>query len=233
MTVTHGLDNRIRIAIGGLAYAGIVAFVGLGLLGSASTLVQGIVIGLAAWCGIAFIVALGLSRAAALTDYEEIATADPLTGLPDERSFRVEASRLLDGAPDGKIAVVLFETQGLTGLNTRCGRRAGDELIKEASRMISEASDGLGQPCHLGGGRFAVIVGQDDTSGTFQVLRLVQSGPIQLESCGHTHPLRLPAGFASSKAGEDLAGLMARAERRLLATKRRETGDSTGIARAS
>lgn len=66
------------------------------------------------------------------------AITDEMTGLYNRRAFSEKMTELVDGL-DGKIyLVVVFDVNGLKSVNDNQGHLAGDELIINASKCVSD-----------------------------------------------------------------------------------------------
>lgn len=100
------------------------------------------------------------SREAA-ANLKRLADHDPLTGLPNQRSFKERLGHALNVAFDDRasgIAVMFLDFDGFKAINDRYGHAAGDRfLIEMASRMASNVRPG-DLVARLGGDEFAVLV---------------------------------------------------------------------------
>jgi len=97
---------------------------------------------------------------------------DWLTGLPNRRLLvdRLERALTRRRRVGGTVAVCFFDVDGLKGLNDNLGHEAGDELLRETARRVTDAlrdSDTLGR---LGGDEFVAIC--EDVDGDAGVDRI-------------------------------------------------------------
>jgi diguanylate cyclase (GGDEF)-like protein/PAS domain S-box-containing protein len=91
---------------------------------------------------------------------EVLATADPLTGLPNRHTFRNALERALETGRAGGVqaAVLLIDLDKFKEINDSLGHAAGDEaLVALAQRMrVALGTDAL--LARLGGDEFAVLI---------------------------------------------------------------------------
>jgi diguanylate cyclase (GGDEF)-like protein len=102
---------------------------------------------------------------------EQLAHFDSLTGLAnrsllDDRLSRMVATSRRNAAP---LSVLLFDLDGLKGVNDTLGHAAGDALLAAVARRARECvreSDTVGR---LGGDEFVVLLGDTDREGARRV----------------------------------------------------------------
>lgn len=89
--------------------------------------------------------------------------ASPLTRLPGGIAIEREIHRRLDGS--APLAVCVMDLDNFKAFNDRYGYARGNEVIKEAARIIEEASRTRGAPDdfvgHVGGDDFVVVTVPD------------------------------------------------------------------------
>ncbi len=85
---------------------------------------------------------------------------DPLTGLPNRSLFRDRLARSLERArrEASRAALVFVDLDRFKHINESMGYTAGDELLREAARRLTERAGDSGTVCRLGGDEFAVIL---------------------------------------------------------------------------
>ncbi|HOX14364.1 MAG TPA: EAL domain-containing protein [Spirochaetales bacterium] len=85
---------------------------------------------------------------------------DPLTGLPNRSLFRDRLAQILDRARKKatRAALVFVDLDRFKHINESLGYQAGDELLREAARRLTERTGEAGTVCRLGGDEFAVIL---------------------------------------------------------------------------
>jgi diguanylate cyclase (GGDEF)-like protein len=143
------------------------------------------------------------------------ASRDHLTGLDGRESLVASGESLLARARAGSIALLLFEVRGVRSLNERCGHRSGDDLIREAARILLRAAGRDGKVYRAGGVRFAVLLDRSAGGRLAGIVRSIAPVNAKLMACGHSHSLRLANGFASCSQGESFESLFQRCETRL------------------
>ena len=88
------------------------------------------------------------------------ATHDSLTGCLNRKAMR----RRLDGLPQGRAAegqthvVCYFAMDGFKVVNATLGHDAGDQLLQDFSRMLTDAAGEQGAVGRMGGDEFAVLL---------------------------------------------------------------------------
>lgn len=92
--------------------------------------------------------------------YYEFAYKDGLTKLLNRRAYEEELERLNRSIPENIICVSMDLT-GLKRVNDTYGHAAGDELIKEAGRLITEAFGEYGKIFRTGGDEYYGLLQAD------------------------------------------------------------------------
>ena len=142
-----------------------------------------------------------------------LATSDPLTGLPNRRSWEAEIRQVLArAARTGEpVCVAMVDLDHFKPFNDSKGHYAGDSLLRDASRAWREALRSTDVLARIGGDEFAVVLpacAVDDAEETVDRLRSATPGPHSF-SCG----LALWNGEETDEA------LMIRADMALYAAK--------------
>jgi diguanylate cyclase (GGDEF)-like protein len=88
------------------------------------------------------------------------ATHDPLTGLVNRSEFERRLARSLAGteAGGGEHALCFLDLDGFKSVNDACGHLAGDELLRQLSRLMREHMRGRDTLARLGGDEFGVLL---------------------------------------------------------------------------
>lgn len=92
--------------------------------------------------------------------YFEYAFLDSLTGLLNRRSYEEEIERVEKNIPDN-IVCVSMDLNGLKKVNDNLGHSAGDELIREAGRLIKSTFGKYGKVFRTGGDEYYGILRAD------------------------------------------------------------------------
>jgi len=92
-----------------------------------------------------------------------LAVTDPLTGLPNRRHFQDRLNnthaRLLRS--DALIGVVFVDLDHFKVVNDELGHKAGDELLEQIARLLSDSVRPGDTVARLGGDEFAVLAEHD------------------------------------------------------------------------
>lgn len=104
-----------------------------------------------------------------------LAFHDPLTGLPNRALFEDRLERALASMrrTNGKIALHYVDLDRFKHVNDSLGHPAGDELIRQVARRLSEAIREVDTIARLGGDEFAII--QVDAADESAAERLCES----------------------------------------------------------
>jgi diguanylate cyclase (GGDEF)-like protein len=104
-------------------------------------------------------------------DLRYLANHDPLTGLLNRRSFRVELDHFVSFSAryGGQGAVMVIDIDGLKEVNDRLGHQPGDNLIRRVARTLRERVRGTDIVARLSGDEFAVLMPQTDVDGALQL----------------------------------------------------------------
>lgn len=89
-----------------------------------------------------------------------LAFYDPLTGLPNRALFTDRFSQALARSKreSARAALLYLDLDHFKDVNDTLGHQAGDDLLKEAARRLSNQVRGTDTVCRLGGDEFTVIL---------------------------------------------------------------------------
>jgi diguanylate cyclase (GGDEF)-like protein len=94
-----------------------------------------------------------------------LAYHDVLTGLPNRALFNANADQALIRARHGEsMAILLLDLDRFKNVNDRFGHLAGDALIQEVGKRLSQALKCPQAVARLGGDEFAILLQQEDLS---------------------------------------------------------------------
>ncbi len=162
----------------------------------------------------------------ALSEAEDIARTDPLTGVGNRLRFteameRALAMMTLSGSA---VSLLSVDLDALKVINDTLGHPAGDIAIAAVAQaccmVCTRATDVV---CRIGGDEFAVVMlNTDERAATALAERLtkrLQETPVAL-SDGISRLVTAAIGVSSAEAGERVEQWIARADQRLYEAKR-------------
>jgi len=103
---------------------------------------------------------------------EQIAYADPLTGLPNRRLFNDDlrhrvALAVRDGGP---FTLLLIDLDGFKAINDALGHDAGDALLVETAARLTHAVREADRVARMGGDEFAVLLTQTSEHEAVEII---------------------------------------------------------------
>jgi diguanylate cyclase (GGDEF)-like protein len=168
----------------------------------------------------ATLAALAYANARQREQLRELASTDPLTGLPNRRTFqeRLEAE-LARSRRDGRpLSLVLFDVDDFKSVNDRDGHPAGDAVLSGFARVLDAETRGADVVCRIGGEEFAALLPGADAE---DAARYAERALARMrETALHTWPVTASAGVATTCGDRAGADLFRRADDCLLAAKR-------------
>ncbi|WP_435238527.1 GGDEF domain-containing protein [Streptomyces sp. YPW6] len=151
------------------------------------------------------------------------ARRDPLTGLRTRDGFTRRATALLK---DPRAVVVLADVDHFKAINDTHGHAAGDALLKATADRLAHYVGRDGVAGRLGGDEFAAVV--IDTHGTIGDLLAVLHGVLARPADGLDPAVRTTVSLgwvrAADHPGDDLSGLLRRADEAMYAAKQARAG---------
>lgn len=108
-----------------------------------------------------------------VSELEEMAARDELTGLYNRRHFYHEIQRELAKAQSTRepMALLLLDLDGLKQINDEHGHRVGDVIIANLGKVIVKHSRNSDTGARLGGDEFGIIMPGTDKRGAFAMAR--------------------------------------------------------------
>ncbi|MEM7177853.1 MAG: GGDEF domain-containing protein [Pseudomonadota bacterium] len=157
------------------------------------------------------------------TELHRMAETDPLTGILNRRSFMSLAAEATERrrADPSRVAFAMLDLDRFKQINDRYGHAVGDIALTRVVGCISRNlrnSDLLGR---LGGDEFGLLLTgmtHEQVSLLLQRLQQIVLAETVLIS-GQRLDLSVSFGFSMGRPGEQVAGLMVRADRALIASK--------------
>ena len=159
------------------------------------------------------LVRLGASEAQA----QHLAFHDVLTGLPNRALVEDRLTQALAAAlrHDRRVALLLLDLDRFKNINDTWGHHAGDELIREVARRLSEiarTSDTVGR---IGGDEFIIVMPDTETIGQVHTLaqRIISTLSAPYHLLGNELWVGVSIGLAlAPKDGVDRLELMRKAD---------------------
>ena len=134
------------------------------------------------------------------TMLEQLATHDPVTGLPNHGYFqdmlRAEWRRALREA--SPLSVIVIDIDHFTEYNEEFGRQDGDDCLTKISATLSELINRPGDLVARYGEKFAVLLSRTDQQGAFRVAYKVRAAVEALEL---PHPRSLTSQHVTVSVG--------------------------------
>lgn len=155
--------------------------------------------------------------------YAREARTDSLTGLTnrigwDEELELQDARRQRYGHP---IALLAIDVDGLKEANDGHGHAAGDDLLREAARILRCAVRGGDVVARVGGDEFAALLNEADADAARAVAARIEDGCAEWSRQPGSLRLGLSVGWAVPEMGESLHAAFDRADKAMYVTKQR------------
>jgi diguanylate cyclase (GGDEF)-like protein len=145
------------------------------------------------------------ARRAASERIRGLAMLDPLTALPNRRSFFGELERALTAGREGgtSVALLLVDLDDFRSVNEVRGHHVGDSVLSEVGHRIRNSVRASDVVARVGGDQFAVIAGgvTDTGSVSSRCDRVLHSFDVQFNENAGSFALRCSVGVAISEYG--------------------------------
>lgn len=159
-----------------------------------------------------------------IEDLRRLADTDPLSGLPNRRSFMQYAADMLKHYKhDGRsFALVMIDIDRFKGVNDTYGHHAGDAVISAVAGMLAKEIRPTDKVARFGGEEFLVLLRETterDALSTAERLRArVEALPIPTE--GHVLRVTISLGVSVSLPSDaDVHEIIGRADKALYQAK--------------
>ncbi len=108
-----------------------------------------------------------------LSELQDVASRDELTGLYNRRHFYEAMQNELGKARASKepLALLEMDLDGLKGINDEYGHGVGDVILANLGKVIVKHTRNSDVPARLGGDEFGVIMPTTDKRGAFALAR--------------------------------------------------------------
>lgn len=187
----------------------------------------GMIIIMGLLCGLGYAVRLDLRlRAEHMAKLDQIAHSDMLTGLANRRHFVSAGLSLLALSQRNQkmTAVLMLDLDGFKGVNDSLGHEAGDVLLAEVAKRLTQTVRSSDVVARLGGDEFVIMLSEVSSIEGVKTLaqKLVEVlGDAYLLNGQRCTSVGTSVGLAwSPDHGEDIHALMRHADMALYAAKR-------------
>ena len=171
-------------------------------------------------------------RAADQRMLARLAAHDDLTGLPNRRTLLAELEAALVEPSAAPVTLLYCDLDGFKPVNDTFGHHAGDEVLRVVARRLQEWVRQGDTVARLGGDEFAIIcAGLAEGEAEALRRRIERAVAEPFVWAGHEITTGVTVGVATAAAGTDLMTLLAEADERMYARKRRPTAAWTSSAR--
>jgi diguanylate cyclase (GGDEF)-like protein len=154
-----------------------------------------------------------------------LASTDPLTELPNRRSFDHTIARELRGAKryDDPVSLVLLDIDEFKSVNDRFGHGVGDEVLKEVGNRLREACRAGDQVARIGGEEFALILtrtgGEGAAAAAERTRSLISDSTFRTSAGDLTITVSLGVACAGGAIGFDAQDLFKASDEALYRSK--------------
>ncbi|MEO8844654.1 MAG: GGDEF domain-containing protein [Kofleriaceae bacterium] len=159
-----------------------------------------------------------------LTQEEETARTDGLTGLYNRRGFDAELAAFMQraGATGNGLSLIAMDLDHFKPVNDTLGHAAGDFVLREVGKILHEGVRKSDLPCRVGGDEFTILLAdltEDEARMRAETLRAAIGA---FPHPGNDRGIRITATLGGTlyRPGETAEVLMHRADEALYAAKR-------------
>jgi diguanylate cyclase (GGDEF)-like protein len=155
----------------------------------------------------------------------DLAELDPLSGLYNRRYFQDTLAREVKRAQryDRRLALLVFDVDGLKAINDEHGHLAGDSLLLETADRLRSVTRSADVACRVGGDEFAVILPEATVADAKQLHERL-TRVLRAEPAGPVDRIEVSAGIAQLRPDERSLEFFDRADQALLSAKRAGRG---------
>ncbi len=158
---------------------------------------------------------------------EYLAIHDPLTGLYNRHYFDAELVRLQMGRRF-PVTILLLDLKGLREINLRLGSITGDDLLRQAGRVLNSCFRGEDVAARLGSDEFGVLLPGVNAAEAGEVMARLQQAFAAANAHGPGLPITYSIGAATAQEAQDLIDLLKQASEKLCQQKAARQGDIPG-----
>jgi diguanylate cyclase (GGDEF)-like protein len=165
--------------------------------------------------------AIALDNRALMQEKERMAVHDGLTDVFNRRYLEIAIDRAIKEVDrrGGEVSVLFVDVDGMKDVNDTYGHEAGDALLVDLARLLTESCRATDVVARYGGDEFVVLMGETDGPGAAAVARKVAAA-VAARNAVATPP-GLSASIGTHTAGSGAAEtLLQEADRKMYAVKR-------------
>ena len=159
-----------------------------------------------------------------LSQEEETARTDALTGLYNRRGFDAEAPNFLERARAVGLglALIAMDLDHFKPVNDQLGHAAGDEVLRQVGKILQASVRKSDLPCRTGGDEFIIVLADLDEAAARARAEQICATIGKMDHPGTDRGIRCTATLGGTlfRPGETLAELMHRADEALYGVKR-------------
>lgn len=163
-------------------------------------------------------------QAAALESQMEMARTDALTGVLNRRAFDDEILRRVSEFQRYRtpVSLLLFDIDHFKKFNDTYGHQTGDDVLVHVACTLQMVMRDVDLVCRYGGEEFAIVLPATELNGGSLAAERARSAieRMTVESAGQILKVTASCGVSSALPNEDVAGLIARADQGLYASKK-------------
>jgi diguanylate cyclase (GGDEF)-like protein len=150
------------------------------------------------------LIGLMLAEADARTRLEQLATADPLTGLMNHRSFQERLTAMVGDAfgRDADLALVYLDIDGFKTVNETRGHLVGDRVLEVVAGCLEDVVGAAGSAARIGGDEFALLLPRMTDREAALLVELVRSA-VAGASAAIEAPVTISAGICTLASARD------------------------------
>ncbi len=151
-------------------------------------------------------------------ELEFAANHDPLTKLYNRR-FLVRCVEEWMRIPGKSFWIILMDVDDFKAVNDTYGHGYGDDVLREAGRLMLEQMQGRGIASRFGGEEFMLVFEQDDREQALLAFQKIQEGLLSFARTTRQTDITISGGMERYEADKQLDQLFTSADRKLYTAK--------------
>lgn len=154
------------------------------------------------FCMIASVTAVILFRRISNPSYRDLASTDFLTGLRNRNAFEVSVNNLNSKPEKSSVALISFDLNRLKTVNDTYGHAAGDEYIRNSTKLMRKYIREPDILYRIGGDEFCAVLRNKTRDSIEQILSGIKE-EVQRADEQSTYPMGISMGYAFYQPQED------------------------------